>query len=83
MEMFAGAISAASALCRPQCEIDDLYCRGIAKESQGVDLAHSRDMINCVMQSLDLSLIGMDDEQSLQIMKAVHEEIEKKDKEYL
>jgi hypothetical protein len=81
MEMFAGAISAANALGMSPDEIDDLYRRGIAKESQGVDLAHSRDMIDCAMQSLDISLIGRDDELSLQVMQALHEEREKRAKE--
>jgi hypothetical protein len=57
MEQFAGAVSAANALGLSPDEIDDLYRRGVARESRGIDLAHSRDMINCVMQSLDLSLI--------------------------
>ena len=64
MEMFEGAISAANALGLSPDEIDDLYRRGVARESRGVDLAHSRDMIDCVMQSLDLSLIGKDDDLS-------------------
>ena len=78
MEMFAGAISAANALGLSPDEIDDLYRRGIARESKGVDLAHSRDMIDCAMQSLDISLIGRDDELSQQVMKALHEEREKR-----
>ncbi|MHB8117469.1 MAG: hypothetical protein ACYDHX_01875 [Methanothrix sp.] len=78
MEMFAGAISAANALGLSPAEIDDLYQRGIARESRGIDLAHSRDMIDCAMQSLDISLIGRDDELSRQVMKALHEEREKR-----
>ena len=72
-EMFGRAISAANALGLSPDEIDDLYRRGVARESRGIDLAHSRDMIDCVMQSLDLSLIGRDDELSQQVMKALHE----------
>ena len=83
MELFGRAISAATALGRSPGEIDDLYQRGVARESQGIDLAHSRDMIDCVMQSLDLSLIGRDDELSRQVMKAMHEEREKMAKEEL
>jgi len=78
--LFAGAISAANALGRSPDEIDDLYRRGIASESKGVDLAHSRDMIDCAMQSLDISLIGRDDELSQKVMKALHEEREKRAK---
>ncbi|MDQ1261879.1 MAG: hypothetical protein QG575_1060 [Euryarchaeota archaeon] len=74
MEMFGRAISAANALGMSPDEIDDLYRRGVAKESQGVDLAHSRDMIDCVMQSLDMSIIGRDDELSRQVIQALREE---------
>jgi len=81
MEMFGRAISAATALGLSQDEIDDLYRRGVAKESQGVDLSHSRDMIDCAMQSLDMSIIGRDDELSRQVMQAVHEEREKNAKQ--
>jgi len=81
MEMFGRAISAATAMGMSQDEIDDLYRRGVAKESQGVDLAHSRDMIDCAMQSLDLSIIGRDDELSRQVMQAVHEKREKNAKQ--
>lgn len=82
-EQFGRAISAANALGLPPDEIDDLYRRGVAKESQGVDLAHSREMIDCAMQSLDLSLIGRDDELSRQVMKAMHEERKRRAEEEL
>jgi hypothetical protein len=81
MEMFGRAISAASALGLSPDEIDDLYRRGIASESRGLDLTRSRDMIDCVMQSLDLTLIGRDDELSQQVMKALHAEQERRAKE--
>jgi hypothetical protein len=77
MEMFGRAISAANALGLSPDVIDDLYQRGVARESGDVDLAHSRDMIDCAMQSLDISLIGRDDELSLQVMQALHEVREK------
>jgi len=83
MEMFGRAISAANALSLSPDEIDDLYRRGIARESRGVDIAHSREMIDCAMQSLDISLIGRDDELSRQILKTLHEEREKRAKEEL
>jgi hypothetical protein len=83
MELFGKAISAANALGRSPDEIDDLYRRGIVRESRDIDLAHSRDMIDCVMQSLDLSLINRDDELSRQVMKALHEGREKRAKEVL
>jgi len=81
MEMFGRAISAATALGLSQDEIDDLYRRGVVKESQGVDLSHSRDMIDCALQSLNMSIIGRDDELSRQVMQAVNEEREKNAKQ--
>lgn len=81
MEMFGRAISAANALGLPSDEIDDLYRRGVLRESRDVDLAHSRDMIDCAMQSLDIAIIGRDDELSQQVIKALHEEQEKRAKE--
>ncbi|MDD4446701.1 MAG: hypothetical protein PHN61_03380 [Methanothrix sp.] len=81
MEMFGRAISAATALGLSQDEIDDLFRRGVIKESQGVDLSHSREMIDCALQSLDMSIIGRDDELSRQVMQAVHEVREKNAKQ--
>ncbi|HOV81648.1 MAG TPA: hypothetical protein PLQ01_03095 [Methanothrix sp.] len=76
-EMFGRAISAASALGLPAEEIDSLYLRGIEAESRGIDLNHTREMLECAMQSLEISLIGRDDELSLQLMKAIQEERER------
>ncbi len=81
MEMFGRAISAATALGLPADEIDDLFRRGIESESRGMDLAQARDMIDCALESLDISLIGRDDELSLQVMKALNEERERRAKE--
>lgn len=78
MEMFGRAISAASALGMSPDVIDDLYQSGVARECRDVDLAHSREMIDCAMQSLDMSLIGKDDEISIQLMKAMHDERKKR-----
>lgn len=78
MEMFGRAVSAASALGMSPDVIDDLYRSGIARESQDVDLKHTRDMIECAMQSLDVSLIGRDDELAMQLIKAIHEEQERR-----
>jgi len=74
MEMFGRAVSAATALGLSPDVIDDLYRSGIAHESRDSDLAHSRDMIECAMQSLDLSLLGREDEMSLELIKAVQEQ---------
>ena len=78
MEMFGRAISAASALGMSPDVIEDLYQSGVARECRDVDLAHSREMIDCAMQSLDMSLIGKDDEISIQLMKAMHDEQKKR-----
>ena len=77
MEMFGRAISAATALGLSPDVIDDLYRSGIARESRDIDMAHSRDMIECAMQSLDLSLLGREDEMALELMKAVQEQRER------
>lgn len=81
MEMFGRAISAATALGLSPDVIDDLYRSGIAREGRDTDLAHSRDMIECAMQSLDLSLMGKEDEISQQLMRAVQEQREKMEKQ--
>lgn len=81
MEMFGRAVSAATALDLSADVIDDLYRSGVARESRDTDLAHSRDMIECAMQSLDMSLIGRDDEISRELMKAVAERRERMEKE--
>ena len=81
MEMFGRAISAATALGLPQDEVDALFQRGIVSESRGMDLAHARDMIDCFMESLDIALIGRDDEVSRQVSEAIDEEREKRAKD--
>ncbi len=78
MEMFGRAVSAATALGLPADQIDDLFRRGIESESRGMDLERSRGMIESALESLDISLIGREDEMSLQIMKSLKEEREKR-----
>jgi hypothetical protein len=77
MEMFGHAISAATALGLPPNEVDALFRRGIESESSGMDLADTRDMIDCALESLDIALIGKDDEVSRQVLSALNEEREK------
>ena len=81
MEMFGRAISAATALGMPADSIDDIFRRGIESESRGMDMEHSRGMIESAMESLDISLIGRDDEMSLQVMKALKDDRERRLKE--
>ncbi len=71
MEMYGRAISAATALHLPPDEIDALYRKGVEIESRGMDLARSREMIASAMDSLEIALIGKDDEVSLQVKKAM------------
>lgn len=81
MEMFGRAVSAATALGMPADSIDDIFRRGVESESRNMDLAYSRGMIESALESLDISLIGRDDEMSLEIMKALVEERERRLKE--
>jgi len=78
MEMYGRAISAATALMLPPDEIDALFRRGIESETRGMDLGHARAMIDCALESLEIALIGRDDELSGQVMQAVNEERKKR-----
>jgi hypothetical protein len=73
MEMFGRAISAATALKMPPHEIDALFSRGIEVESKGTNLDQARTMIDCAMESLEIALIGREDELSGELMKALKE----------
>jgi hypothetical protein len=74
MEMFGRALSAATALGMPVEEVDELFRRGIESECRGMDLSRSRAMIDCAMESLEISILGREDELSRQVMMAVNEE---------
>jgi hypothetical protein len=73
MEMFGRAISAATALKMPPHEIDALFSRGIEVESRGTNLEQARTMIDCAMESLEIALIGREDELSGELIKALKE----------
>jgi hypothetical protein len=77
MEMFGRAISAATALNIPPHEIDALFIRGIEAESRGSDLGQARTMIDCAMESLEIALIGREDELSREVMNTLKEERER------
>ncbi|VVB71031.1 Uncharacterised protein [uncultured archaeon] len=81
MEMFGRAVSASTALQLPAEEIDSIFRRGIESESRGLDLAHSRDMIDSAMESLDIALIGKNDETSRKVLHALNEERDKRAKD--
>ncbi len=74
MEMYGRAVSAATALKLPPDEIDALYRKGIEVESRGADLGHARAMIDSAMESLEIALIGKDDELSREVVKTLNEE---------
>ena len=74
MEMYGRAVSAATALKLPPDEVDALFRKGIESESRGMDLGHTRAMIDSAMESLEIALIGKDDELSQEVMKVLNEE---------
>jgi hypothetical protein len=77
MEMFGRAISAATAVNMSPHEIDDLFIRGIKTQSRESDLGQARAMIECAMESLEIGLIGREDELSQKVMDAIKEERER------
>lgn len=74
MDMYGRAISAATALQMPPEEIEALFRRGIEAESRGMELENTRCMIDCAMESLEIALIGREDELSNQVKNALEEE---------
>lgn len=79
MEMYGRAISAAAALKLPPEEIDALFKRGIEVESRGMDREGARAMIDSVMESLEISLMGRDDDISKELRRAINEEKDKQE----
>jgi hypothetical protein len=71
MEMYGRAVSAATALGLPADEIDALYHKGVEVESRSMDMDSARAMIDSAMESLEISLMGREDDLSLDIMKAM------------
>ncbi|MCJ7445859.1 MAG: hypothetical protein MUO26_15290 [Methanotrichaceae archaeon] len=74
MEMFGRAISAATALKYPQEEIDSLFMKGIEVESRNTDLAQNRAMLGNAMESLEIALLGREDEISKEIIDLIRAE---------
>lgn len=70
-ELFGRAVSAAEALGMPHSEIDELFRRGIETESRGMDLAHTRSLIDHAMDSLEVAILGRGDELSSEIMREI------------
>jgi len=74
MEMFGRAISAAIALKLPPKEIDGLFREGIEAESRGIDMAQNRAVLESAMESLEIALLGREDEMSKQIIDSLQSE---------
>jgi hypothetical protein len=77
MEMYGRALSAASALKLPQDEIDALFRKGVEVESRSMNLGAARAMIENAMESLEISLLGREDDLSQEAMLAMKAEREK------
>jgi hypothetical protein len=71
MEMYGRAVSAATALCLPPDEIDALYRKGMEVESRSMNLQVARAMIDSAMDSLEISLLGRQDELSQDLVDAI------------
>ena len=83
MEMYGRALSAASALKLPPDEIDALFRKGMEVESRSMNLGAARAMIDNAMESLEISLLGREDDLSQEVMlamKAEREEMADRDK---
>jgi hypothetical protein len=83
MEMYGRALSAASALKLPPDEIDALFRKGMEVESRSMNLGAARAMIENAMESLEISLLGREDDLSQEVMlamKAEREEMADRDK---
>ncbi|MFB3766165.1 MAG: hypothetical protein ACE14P_13095 [Methanotrichaceae archaeon] len=74
MEMYGRAVSAATALKMPQDEIDELFRRGVETESRGMDMGPARAMIENAMDSLEIAVMGREDETSKDLMNAIESE---------
>jgi hypothetical protein len=74
MEMFGRAISAATALKLPPEEVDSLFIRGIEVESRNTNLVENRAMLESLMESLDIALIGREDDISREVRKLIKTE---------
>ena len=74
MEMYGRALSAATALKLPPDEIDALFRKGMEVESRSMNLGAARAMIDNAIESLEISLLGRDDELSEELTTAMKAE---------
>lgn len=81
MEMYGRAVSAATALKMPKDEIDELFRRGIVAESRGMDMSQARAMIENAMDSLEIAILGREDEISKDLMNAIKSERKKREEQ--
>jgi hypothetical protein len=70
-EMYGRAVSAATALKLPPDEIDALFRKGMEVESRSMNLEATRAMIDSAMESLEISLLGREDELSREVKSAM------------
>jgi hypothetical protein len=74
MEMYGRALSAATALKLPPDEIDALFRKGMEVESRSMNLGTARAVIDNAMESLEISLLGREDELSEEVKAAMKAE---------
>ena len=74
MEMYGRALSAATVLKLPPDEIDALFRKGMEVESRSMNLGAARAMIDNAIESLEISLLGRDDELSEELTTAMKAE---------
>jgi hypothetical protein len=71
MKMYGRALSAATALKLPPDEIDALFREGMELESRSMNLEAARAVIDNAMESLEISLLGREDDLSDELMAAM------------
>ncbi|HWQ20141.1 MAG TPA: hypothetical protein VN455_10225 [Methanotrichaceae archaeon] len=81
MEMYGRAISAATALGLPQEEIDALFQKGVEVESRNMDMGRVHAMLDSAMESLEISMIGKEDELSNGLRTAIQREKDRRMKD--
>lgn len=74
MEMYGRAVSAARALKLPEGEIDKLYRKGIMVERRKMNMGQTQAALDKIMTSLEIELIGKDDEISKEVLEELQKE---------
>lgn len=81
MEMYGRAISAATALKMPKDAIDELFRKGVEVESRGMNMGPARALIENAMDSLEIAIMGREDEISKDLMDAIQSERKRREGE--